>query len=69
MTYHDRDIRYQCQSARRCRFVADLASGESAHLGIAVFLGALSKHLDANHVKVCLALTYCHTNVARYERN
>jgi len=28
------------------------AGGESAHLGIAVFLGALSKHLDANHVKV-----------------
>lgn len=50
MTYHDRDIRYQCQSARRCRFVADLASGESAHLGIAVFLGALSKHLDANQI-------------------
>ena len=28
--------------------------GESAHLGIAVFLGALSKHLGADHVKVWL---------------
>eukprot|EP00438_Fugacium_kawagutii_P018065 Skav221810 [mRNA] locus=scaffold2435:150008:164231:- [translate_table: standard] len=31
---------------------AGSAGGESAHLGIAVFLGALSKHLGADHVKV-----------------
>lgn len=31
---------------------AGTAGGESAHLGIAVFLGALSKHLGADHVKV-----------------
>ncbi|CAK9009849.1 unnamed protein product, partial [Durusdinium trenchii] len=31
---------------------ASTAGGESAHLGIAVFLGGLSKHLAADHVKV-----------------
>ncbi|CAJ1403962.1 unnamed protein product [Effrenium voratum] len=31
---------------------ASSAAGESAHLGIAVYLGALSKHLGADHAKV-----------------
>ena len=63
MTYHDRhdrDIHISVEAQGDLSLLPNLALGESAHLGIAVFLGALSKHLDANHVKACLGLTYCH---------